>query len=85
MNIQANAGTTEFKSAAVFGEDTALKIDSRGRVRFTSQGTRFEITKNGIKAYDRSSYGEVAAYFNINRLSKATLLLIAEATMLVNG
>lgn len=64
-----------------------LKIDSRGRVRFSSQGFRFEITKNGMNVYERMNiYGrsqETPAYFNVNRLSLATLRLIVEASTLV--
>jgi len=30
-----------------------LKVDKRGRVRFTSNGIRFEVTGSGIKMYDR--------------------------------
>lgn len=66
-----------------------LKIDSRGRVRFSAQGLRFEITKRGLNVYDRLSYlgtsEEVSAFFNINRLSNKTLKLLAEAVNLVNA
>lgn len=67
----------------------ALKIDSRGRVRFTSQGKRFEITKNGLNVYERSAFmnmtNEVQVFFPVNRLTSKTLKLIVEAVNLVNA
>ena len=30
-----------------------LKVDKRGRVRFSYDGYRYEVTKNGIKVYNR--------------------------------
>lgn len=30
-----------------------MKTDSRGRVRFTHGGTRFEVNKNGVRGYIR--------------------------------
>jgi hypothetical protein len=80
----------DFNSAEVFNEKATqtvntLRIDSRGRVRFTSQGTRFEITKNGLNAYSRDSFSEFPAFFNINRISNETLLKITEAVNLVNA
>ena len=64
---------------------STLKIDSRGRVRFASQGMRFELTKNGLNVYDRSINMETTAWFNINRMNLTTLRLLTEAYTLVNG
>lgn len=67
---------------------TILKIDNRGRVRFAAQGCRFEVTKNGMHVYNRSTFlgepSEFPAYLNVNRLINKTLKLIAEAVNLVD-
>lgn len=70
-----------------------LRIDKRGRVRFAAQGHRFEVNKNGLKIYRRENsdfFGKPQEYdvtytFNVSRIKNPTLLLIAEAVMLVNG
>ena len=82
MNMVAIPGATP--------KTTKLKIDSRGRVRFSAQGCRFEVTKRGLNVYDRSRYfGQVeevpASFFNVNRLTNETLKLLAEAVNLVNA
>lgn len=81
----------KFESGMVFDEPakqkvlTPLKIDKRGRVRFTVQCLRFEVTKNGLSVYDRTSSTERLAFFNRVHLSNETLLKIAEAVNMVNA
>jgi len=51
-----------------------MYTDSRGRIRFTHNGTRFEINKDGVlRSYDRDRQfngSEKAVSVNVNRLDR---------------
>ena len=66
-----------------------MRTDSRGRVRFTRRGTRYEINKYGVlRAYRRDEHfngSERARLVNVYRLDSTGRLALREAIVSVRG